>query len=123
LGLGVWGWGFGGVGCMPEREERPLALPGACARAGFSVEGLNRVDFAAWRYSGDTTPCKMTGVTLHSHVHYKEISARTCSGPLISSVKPQSYSVRSHERASRQLALAPYTQNQNPKSKTLNRTP
>ena len=23
--------------------------------------------------SGDTTPCRMTGVTLHSHVHYKEI--------------------------------------------------
>ena len=37
--------------------------------------------------SGDTTPCKMTGVTLHSHVHYKEIKARTCSGPLFSSVQ------------------------------------
>ena len=24
------------------------------------------------RISGDTTPCRMTGVTLHSHVHYKE---------------------------------------------------
>ena len=23
--------------------------------------------------SGDTTPCRMAGVTLHSHVHYKEI--------------------------------------------------
>ena len=23
--------------------------------------------------SGDTTPCRMTGVALHSHVHYKEI--------------------------------------------------
>jgi len=23
--------------------------------------------------SGNTTPCRMTGVTLHSHVHYKEI--------------------------------------------------
>ena len=23
--------------------------------------------------SGDTTPCRMTAVTLHSHVHYKEI--------------------------------------------------
>jgi len=23
--------------------------------------------------SGDTTPCGMTGVTLHSHVRYKEI--------------------------------------------------
>jgi len=30
--------------------------------------------------SGDTTPCRMTGVTLHSHVRYKEIYARTCSG-------------------------------------------
>jgi len=25
------------------------------------------------RPSGDTTPCRMTGVTLHSQVHYKEI--------------------------------------------------
>ena len=23
--------------------------------------------------SGDTTPCRMTGVTVHSHVRYKEI--------------------------------------------------
>ena len=23
--------------------------------------------------SGDTTPCRMTGLTLHSHVHYKEV--------------------------------------------------
>jgi len=38
--------------------------------------------------SGDTTPCRMTGVTLHSHVRYKEIQARTCCGPLFSSVKP-----------------------------------
>jgi len=28
--------------------------------------------------SGDATPCRMTGVTLHSHVHYEEIQARTC---------------------------------------------
>ena len=26
---------------------------------------------SALRVSGDTTPCKMTGVTLHSHVRYK----------------------------------------------------
>ena len=25
------------------------------------------------RVSGDTAPCRMTGVTLHSHVHYKEV--------------------------------------------------
>jgi len=25
---------------------------------------------------GDTTPCRMTGVTLHSHVRYKEIYAQ-----------------------------------------------
>ena len=23
--------------------------------------------------AGDTTPCRMTGVTLHSHVRYKEV--------------------------------------------------
>ena len=32
----------------------------------------------------------MTGLTLHSHVHYKEMYAHTCSGPLFSSVKPHS---------------------------------
>ena len=26
--------------------------------------------------SGDTTPCRMTGVTLHSHVRYKEIYSK-----------------------------------------------
>ena len=32
--------------------------------------------------SGDTTPCAIIGVTLQSHVRYKEIQARTCCGPL-----------------------------------------
>ena len=41
--------------------------------------------------SGDTTRCRMTRVTLHSHVHYEEIQACTCSGPLLSSVKPWGY--------------------------------
>ena len=43
--------------------------------------------------SGDTTPCRMTGVALHSHVHHTEIQARTCSGPLFSSVKPYSHTI------------------------------
>jgi len=30
------------------------------------------------RESGDTTPCRMTCVTLHRHVRYKKIKARTC---------------------------------------------
>ena len=49
-----------------------------------------RASYPCWGFSasGDTTPCRITGVTLHSHVHYKEIYARTCSGPLRSSVKP-----------------------------------
>jgi hypothetical protein len=34
------------------------------------------------RTSGDTTPCRMTGVTLHSHVHYTELGA----GPLVGEV-------------------------------------
>ena len=37
----------------------------------------------------DTTPWRMTGMTLHSHVTYKEISAR----PLFSSVKRYSHTV------------------------------
>ena len=40
--------------------------------------------------SGDTTPCWMIGVTLHSHVRYEELQARTCCGFLSSSVKPYS---------------------------------
>ena len=38
--------------------------------------------------SQTTTPCRKTGVTLHSRVRYKEIQAHTCCGPLFSSVKP-----------------------------------
>ena len=34
---------------------------------------------AACRPSGDATPCRMTGGTLHSHVRYKEMQAR--AGP------------------------------------------
>ena len=41
--------------------------------------------------SGDTTPCRMTRMTLQSHVHYKEIYTRTCCGPLFSPVKPYSH--------------------------------
>jgi hypothetical protein len=35
--------------------------------------------------SGDTALCRMTGVTLHSHIHYTEIEVHTCSGLLFSS--------------------------------------
>ena len=31
-----------------------------------------RSPFTRGRDSGDTTPCRITGVTLHSHVHYTE---------------------------------------------------
>ena len=55
--------------------------------------------------SGDTTPCRMTGVTLHSHVHYTEIYARTCSGPLFSSVKPYSHTRSGcHEESEARIA-------------------
>ena len=42
---------------------------------------------------GDTSPCRMTAVTLHSHVRYKAIEVRTCCGPLFSSVKPYSHTM------------------------------
>ena len=29
--------------------------------------------FVCFPHSGDATPCRMTGVILHSHVRYKEI--------------------------------------------------
>jgi len=31
-------------------------------------------DFKQVGHSGDTTPCRMTGVTFHRHVHYNERS-------------------------------------------------
>ena len=34
--------------------------------------------------SGDTTPCRMIGVTLHSHIHYTEIKARKWTPVLLS---------------------------------------
>ena len=43
--------------------------------------------------SGDTNPCRMTGVTLHSQVHYEEIQTLTCGGTLFSSVKPHSHTM------------------------------
>ena len=30
-------------------------------------------DWSDLKQTGDTTPCRMTGVTLHSHVHFREI--------------------------------------------------
>ena len=54
-----------------------VEVKGCKARDGCRGAGLRR----GWevRDSGDTTPCRMTGVTLHSHVHYKKIQARTCA--------------------------------------------
>ena len=43
--------------------------------------------------SGDTTPCRMTRMTLYSHVRYEEIQARTCCRPLFSSVKPYAHTM------------------------------
>ena len=43
--------------------------------------------------SGVTTLCRMTGVTSHGHVRYKEIQARTCCGLLSSPVKPYSHTM------------------------------
>ena len=48
--------------------------------------------------SGDTTPCKMTRVTLHSHVRFQEIWVRTCCGPLFSVLSPQTLWTRSFFR-------------------------
>jgi len=53
--------------------------------------------------SGDTTPCRMTGVTLHSHVHYKEIYARTYSG-----LPPEGATARPRKWLQRSAYLARY---------------
>ena len=51
-----------------------FALDGAHVRP-FYIHGANV------RGSEDTTPCRMTGVTWHSHVHYKEIGPHVLRTP------------------------------------------
>ena len=38
---------------------------------------------AAVKVSGDATPCRMSGFTLHSHVRYKKIQTRSTCGPCL----------------------------------------
>ena len=52
---------------------------------------------------GSTTPCRMTRVTLQNHVHYEEIQARTCSGPLSARCLHQQPEVNYFARFSLQL--------------------
>ena len=53
-------------GRVPRRK---MSMP---KRAPPSLFGLTKF-LPPGSFSGDTTPCRMTGVTLHSHVHYNEI--------------------------------------------------
>ena len=60
---------------------RPESGPGCLMRAEYARQWLSlliRVWHGAglvWEYSGDTTPFRMTGLTVRSHVRYKEIQA------------------------------------------------
>ena len=80
---------------FPRYLFRPLSFAATCTSTTCTKvqEGVEfdtrKLKPTPDTLSGDTTPCRMTGVTLHSHVHYKEIYARTCSGPgLISPYSP-----------------------------------
>jgi hypothetical protein len=57
-----------------RRERTPRTPP--CGDCGWdpaaSLSGQLRPSFFTSPRSGDTNPCKTTGVTLHSHVRYKE---------------------------------------------------
>jgi len=68
---------FGGIsllgGTSPHiRTSRPQCM--RCLLPSANRCGQPRKGFGG---SGDTTPCRMTGVTLHSHVHYRGISPHT----------------------------------------------
>jgi len=73
------------INASPRRRERRTRAP--TARNTTPPSSRRR----PCRSVPPTTPCRMTGVTLRGHVHYKEIYARTCSGPLIPSVTPLAF--------------------------------
>ena len=58
-----------------RREKRGLLKRGVVQeREKRFVERFRRENpLPGAQHSGDTTPCRMTGVNLHSHVRYKEI--------------------------------------------------
>ena len=72
LGFRVWGVGFRVYGVCGQGLRVQVSHPylqgfGAGRSASSLPKGLVE------NKSGDTTPCRMTGVTLHSHVRYNEI--------------------------------------------------
>ena len=86
-GSSVFAVGGGGAGAG--------VVGGGEALVGKEIGELKAelIKVAARLTPGDTTPCRMTGVTLHSHVRYKDINVRTCCGPLFSSVDLYSHTM------------------------------
>ena len=91
LGFGVWGLGFGawGLGCTPRRirigafalllvvvlhllEPIQSRTPSMVSPQSKNEKALP-LSLRCIGASGETYPCRMAGVTLHSHVHYKVI--------------------------------------------------
>jgi hypothetical protein len=65
----------------------PSYVPQVLATVGYMMYPVPGCSCMAWevqcvkvRDSGDTTSCRMTGVTLKSHVHYTETDALIRSG-------------------------------------------
>ena len=64
--------------------SHPQSYPFARSSAKLRLEilGIHKIlktshpDVRVTHVSGDTTPCRMTGVTLHSHVRFKVLTSR-----------------------------------------------
>ena len=77
------------------RKSLPLGPYGRLMPKGLCRNRINRLTgiVSRGRESVDTLPWRMISVTLHSHVHFKEICSRTCSRIMFSSVKPYSHTM------------------------------
>ena len=72
---------FRGLGCGdPQGRVRSDLAPGTQPRSPSRRPGAD--------VSGDTTPCRMPGVTLHSHVRYKEIGPHIILHGVVSPEEP-----------------------------------
>ena len=69
------------TGLAPWEVESPFPVSLTSTFLEQETGVMLSLHLKATMMSGDTTPCRITGVNLHSHVHNKQIRARTCSGP------------------------------------------
>ena len=78
---------------MTLRDRAPASvdfIPHHPTERRNEVDTGIRVSTFSESESGDTTPCRMTGVTLHSHVRYTENRGPRDIGPHVTGLYPQS---------------------------------